>query len=110
LESWLNGKDIRHRIGYVPDQPSLYEWMTVDEIGWYCGGFYQKDFVKKYRELAKRFELPFKKRISTMSKGMKAKVSMALAMADELDLLVLDEPTSGLDPIVLRLVRPTSSA
>lgn len=77
LDSSLHGDDIRHRVGYVPDQPSLYEWMTVDEIGWYCGGFYQKEFVTKYRELAQGFELPFKKRISTMSKGMKAKVSLA---------------------------------
>ena len=102
LDSSLQGDDIRHRVGYVPDQPSLYEWMTVDEIGWYCGGFYQKKFVTKYRELAQGFELPFKKRISTMSKGMKAKVSLSLAMAHEPDLLVLDEPTSGLDPIVRR--------
>jgi ABC-2 type transport system ATP-binding protein len=102
LESWLHGDEIRHRVGYVPDSPSLYEWMTVDEIGWYCGGFYQKEFVTKYRELVTGFELPLKKRISTMSKGMKAKVSLSLAMAHEPDLLVLDEPTSGLDPIVRR--------
>lgn len=54
LDSWQHGDDIRHRVGYVPDQPALYEWMTVDEIGWYCGGFYQQDFVTKYRETGRR--------------------------------------------------------
>jgi ABC-2 type transport system ATP-binding protein len=102
LSSWLHGDEIRHRVGYVSDSPALYEWMTVDEIGWYCGGFFQQDFVSKYRELAGGFELPLKKRISTMSKGMKAKVALSLAMAHEPELLVLDEPTSGLDPIVRR--------
>jgi ABC-2 type transport system ATP-binding protein len=102
LDSSLHGEEIRHRVGYVPDQPSLYEWMTVDEIGWYCGGFYADGFVDKYRQLVAEFELPLKKRIKAMSKGMKAKVALSLSMAHEPELLVLDEPTSGLDPIVRR--------
>lgn len=102
LDSWVHGQDIRRRVGYVSDKPTLYEWMTVDEIGWFCGGFYDPDFVPNYRRMVSEFELPLKKKIGTMSKGMKAKVALALAMAHEPQLLVLDEPTSGLDPIVRR--------
>lgn len=102
MDSWLHGDEIRRRVGYVPDRPSLYDWMTVDEMGWFCGGFYTKDFVKEYRQLVSQFELPLKKKIGTLSKGMKAKVGLSLAMAHHPELLVLDEPTSGLDPIVRR--------
>jgi ABC-2 type transport system ATP-binding protein len=102
LDSWIHGEEIRRRVGYVPDRPTLYDWMTVDEMGWFCGGFYERDFVDNYRERVCNYGLPLKKKIGTMSKGMKAKVSLALAMSHEPDLLVLDEPTSGLDPIVRR--------
>ena len=102
MDSWIHGEEIRRRVGYVPDRPTLYDWMTVDEMGWFCGGFYEREFVDNYRERVCNYGLPLKKKIGTMSKGMKAKVSLALAMAHEPDLLVLDEPTSGLDPIVRR--------
>lgn len=102
LDSYENGQEVRRRVGYVPDKPTLYEWMTVDEIGWFSAGFYTTDFVSSYRQLISRFEVPLNKKISTLSKGMKAKVGLALGMAHEPDLLVLDEPTSGLDPIVRR--------
>jgi ABC-2 type transport system ATP-binding protein len=102
LDSWAHGEMIRRQVGYVPDRPTLYEWMTVDEIGWFCGGFYDPDYVPTYRRMVSEFGLPLKKKIGTMSKGMKAKVSLSLAMAHEPQLLVLDEPTSGLDPIVRR--------
>lgn len=104
LDSWEHGNLIRRRVGYMPDKPTLYEWMTVDEIGWFCGGFYDRDFAPNYRKLVNDFGLPLNKKISTLSKGMKAKVAMSLSMAHRPDLLVLDEPTSGLDPIVRREV------
>src|SRR5262249_18482021 len=65
-------------------------------------GFYPLGFQQRYQHLVQRFELPGDKRIKTLSKGMQGKVSLALAMAHEPDLLVLDEPTSGLDPLVRR--------
>ena len=102
LDSWLHGQEIRRRTGYVPDRPALYEWMTVDEIGWYCGGFYDRSYVDNYRKMVSEFGLPLKKRISTMSRGMKAKVGLALSISHNPELLILDEPTSGLDPIVRR--------
>lgn len=102
LDSQLHGAEIRRRVGYMPDRPALYEWMTVAEIGWFAAGFYPLGFQQRYQRLIQQFELPGDKQIKAMSKGMQGKVSLALAMAHEPELLVLDEPTSGLDPLVRR--------
>lgn len=102
MPSRKRGIEIRRKIGYVPEQPVLYEWMTVSEVGWFTSGFYREGFLKKYYELCESFELPLKKKIKQLSKGMKAKVSLSLAMSHEPDLLILDEPTSGLDTLVRR--------
>ncbi len=102
LDSRRQGIDIRRRVGYVPEQPALYEWMTVSEIGWFTAGFYPEGFLPRYYELVEEFDLPLKKKIRTLSKGMKAKVTLALAMAHTPELLILDEPTSGLDTLVRR--------
>jgi ABC-2 type transport system ATP-binding protein len=102
LASQKKGLEIRRRVGYVPERPTLYEWMTVDEIGWFTAGFYGNGFLPEYAKLTAAFGLPGKKRISQLSKGTRAKVLLSLALANQPDLLILDEPTSGLDAMVRR--------
>ena len=102
LESPRQSLEIRRRVGYVPERPTLYEWMTVAEIGWFAAGFYPEGFLSRYQQLTAGFDLPPKRRLKHLSKGMRAKVSLALAMAHEPELLILDEPTSGLDTLVRR--------
>lgn len=102
FNSLSEGEQIRRRVGYLPERPSLYEWMTVDEIGWFTAGFYGGSYQDNYTQLVTRFELPRGRKIKALSKGMRAKVALSLAMAHEPELLVLDEPTSGLDPLVRR--------
>ena len=94
--------EIRRQVGYVSDAPGLYEWMTVAQAGWYASGFYLEGFLKTYAELLNEFQLPPDAKIRDLSKGMRAKVALSLAMAFDPDLLILDEPTSGLDPLVRR--------
>jgi len=102
------GLDVRRRVGYVPEAPVLYDWMTVAEIGWFAAGFHldsegsTSGYQYRYNELTRAFELPARKKIKTLSKGMRAKVSLSLAMASDPALLILDEPTSGLDVLVRR--------
>ena len=102
INSTRHGHDVRSRVGYVPERPTLYEWMTVSEIGWFTAGFYGSGFFQRYLHLAADYQLPLKRQIKSLSKGMRAKVSLSLALAHEPELLILDEPTSGLDTLVRR--------
>ena len=94
--------EIRQRIGYVADQPGLYDWMRVGEIGWFASSFYPAGFLDRFRDLMAGFEVKLIQRIRHLSKGQRAKVALGLALAHEPQLLILDEPTSGLDPLVRR--------
>jgi ABC-2 type transport system ATP-binding protein len=102
LQSAKQGLKIRQRVGYVPERPTLYEWMTVEEIGWFTAGFYGAGFLPEYARLVAQFGLPARKKLQTLSKGTHAKVVLALALAHQPELLILDEPTSGLDAMVRR--------
>ncbi len=92
-------KAIRSKIGYVAEVQEMYRYMTVQEIINFCSPFYlnwNDTLAKKYLNL---FDLPAKKKIKNLSKGMKTQLALLLAMAPEPELLILDEPTSGLDTI-----------
>ncbi len=102
LDSATKGLEIRRRVGYVPERLTFYEWMTVEEVGWFTAGFHNAAFLPEYRRLAAEFDLPPRRAIKSLSKGMRAKVALSLAMAHDPELLILDEPTSGLDPLVRR--------
>ncbi|MCB9921080.1 MAG: ABC transporter ATP-binding protein [Planctomycetaceae bacterium] len=102
MESVTHSLEIRRCVGYVAERPTLYDWMTVDEIGWFTAGFYGGNFLPTYKSLIEQFSLPSNKKLKTLSKGMRAKVALALSMGHDPDLLILDEPTSGLDTMVRR--------
>ena len=102
MNSRTDGIAIRSGVGYVPESPALYDWMTVREIGWFTAGFYGVGFQAQYEKLANEYELPLDRKIKNLSKGGRAKVSLALASADEPALMIMDEPTSGLDTLVRR--------
>lgn len=102
LDPIQNALEIRRRIGYVSDAPALYDWMRIDEIGWFAASFYPDGFLDRFREAMVRYELPADRKIKHLSKGQRAKVALSLAVAHDPELLILDEPTSGLDPLVRR--------
>ncbi|MCA9212595.1 MAG: ABC transporter ATP-binding protein [Planctomycetales bacterium] len=102
LNSKADSLEIRRRIGYVAERPTLYDWMTVDQIGWFAAGFYAPGYLENYRSYIRQYELDPNQKLKNMSKGMKAKVGLSLAMSHNPSLLILDEPTSGLDTLVRR--------
>ncbi|QDV32764.1 ABC transporter ATP-binding protein [Tautonia plasticadhaerens] len=108
LDPGGDGLEVRRRVGYVPEVPALYDWMTPAETGWFAAGFHGRSpggpagFEARYSGLIRGFGLPPDRRIRALSKGMRAKVSLALALAGDPRLLILDEPTSGLDVMVRR--------
>ncbi len=92
------GVAIRRRIGFVTEDKDLYPYMTVDGIVRFTRPFFpgwRRDLEQRYLDL---FELPRGKRISQLSKGMRSKLMLLLAISHGAELLVLDEPMDGLDP------------
>jgi ABC-2 type transport system ATP-binding protein len=102
MSSTKQSLDICRRVGYVAEKPPLYEWMRVGEIGWFAAGFYPPGYQATYSAYIAKFGLDPKQKIKTLSKGMRSKVALSLALAHTPDVLILDEPTSGLDPLVRR--------
>jgi ABC-2 type transport system ATP-binding protein len=91
-------------IAYVPERSVLYEWMTVnDHLEMQRRAFAQYN-ANRASELLALFDLDTRKRVRSMSKGMRTALAIVLAFAIEPHILVLDEPTSGLDPINQRSV------
>ncbi|MDA7027961.1 ABC transporter ATP-binding protein [Bacillus sp. CLL-7-23] len=92
--------DIKQRIGFVYDENHFYEELTVNEMKGIISPFYTNWDEAVFQQYAKDFQLPLAKQIKQLSKGMKMKFSLAIALSHHADLLIMDEPTSGLDPLV----------
>jgi ABC-2 type transport system ATP-binding protein len=101
-DAWEDAWQLRQRVGYVPERPKFYDWMTVSEIGWFTSGFQRRGYLDRYLDLTDQFLLDPRARLGTLSKGQYAKVGLALALAVDPEVLILDEPTSGLDLLVRR--------
>jgi len=73
-DAWDDAWQLRQRIGYVPERPKFYDWMTVKEIGWFTSGFQKKGYLDRYFDLTEQFLLEPHARLSTLSKRQYAKV------------------------------------
>ncbi len=102
FDPWDNGVELKKNIGYVSENRELYDWMTVTEIIWFNSQFYETWDETLAAETLKSMELDPKKKIKQLSRGMRAKVCLMLALSHRPDLLILDEASSGLDPLVRR--------
>jgi ABC-2 type transport system ATP-binding protein len=102
LDCWAAATELRHRVGYMPERPRFYDWMTVGEIGWFTASFHKPGFLPRFREWADRLGLDQRKKLRDLSKGGYARVGLSLALAPEPEVLLLDEPTSGLDLLTRR--------
>lgn len=90
------------RVGYLSEENDLPGWMRVDELVRYSRAFYPAWADAHAERLLRDFALDPSVKVSTLSKGQKARLGLVIALAYRPDLLVLDEPSSGLDPIVRR--------
>jgi ABC-2 type transport system ATP-binding protein len=95
---------IRRRTGFVSDEKDLYDYMTVADMIRFTAPFFPRWRVDLEARYLRSFDLPADRKISTLSRGMRTKLALLLALCRRADLLVLDEPTSGLDPAVIEEV------
>lgn len=91
---------IKERIGFVYDENYFYEDLSLLDMKNIIAPFYKNWDEKIFQKYIKEFNLSLKQKIKELSKGMKMKYSLALALSHKADLIIMDEPTSGLDPII----------
>ncbi|HEX8843187.1 MAG TPA: ABC transporter ATP-binding protein, partial [Pyrinomonadaceae bacterium] len=110
------GRDISEvsmhaRIGYLPENPYFYDYLTAREFLNYCAelfGYGARERSRRTEELLARVHLDEKswnKQLRKYSKGMLQRVGLAQALVNDPEIVFLDEPMSGLDPIGRREVR-----
>lgn len=93
-------KAVRAKLGVVFEDAFFYETCTPAEVGRALAHLQPGWDGGEYARLLREFELPEKKLIKDMSRGMRMKFRLAAALAHGPELLILDEATSGLDPVV----------
>src|SRR5260370_31223804 len=99
------------RIGYLPENPYFYDYLTAREFLNYCGELFGQDKNTRKRrteELLMRVNLQKKswdRQLRKFSKGMLQRVGRAQALVNDPEIVFLDEPMSGLDPVGRREVR-----
>ncbi|RXZ83530.1 ABC transporter ATP-binding protein [Paenibacillaceae bacterium] len=95
-----NNVAIKQRIGYLPESPFAHESsIRGSEKTAFLQVWYPKWNVNYYSELLRMFEIDPNIKLGKMSKGMRRKFDLVIALSHQPELLILDEPSSGLDPI-----------
>jgi len=89
---------LRGRIGYVPQSPAQFRWLTGKAMLSYVGAFYPTFDAEYAHALLDRWQVPLKMRIAAMSPGHQQRLSIVRALAPRPRLLVLDEPIASIDP------------
>ena len=110
--------DVRmhRRIGYLPENPYFYDYLTAFEFLTFCGqifGYSKTERTSRAKQLLARVGLDEGKwntQLRKFSKGMLQRVGLAQAIINDPEVVFLDEPMSGLDPIGRREVRDLISA
>ena len=100
----------RHRVGFLPENPSFYDHLTAEELLSYFAGLFGLNATERRRRvsaLLDRVGLGAERRLQLRkySKGMVQRVGIAQALLNDPDVIFLDEPMSGLDPLGRRDIR-----
>jgi ABC-2 type transport system ATP-binding protein len=94
-------REARRNIAYVGEDKQLYAYFTVEELIRFTRSFYADWRPEVAKRLLAEYELPPKRKVRALSKGMRTKLALLLALSRRPDLLILDEPSEGLDPVAI---------
>ena len=101
---------VKQRVAYVPDDPPLFETLTVwEHLQFIASAYRLHDFKPAAEQLLKQLQLEGKRHAlaSELSRGMRQKVAIACAYLHEPQVIFFDEPLTGLDPAAIRLLKKT---
>ncbi|MGH9769195.1 MAG: ABC transporter ATP-binding protein [Blastocatellia bacterium] len=94
------GVRIRQRVGFVSEDKGLYDHVKIEQMVSFTRSFFPNWDREMEARLIELFELPLRQSVKKLSKGMRTKLALLLALPRRADLLLLDEPTEGLDPAI----------
>ena len=92
------GGPTKHQVAFVPEVDPLFAWMTVAETVRFARAFFPDWDADQAAELRDILELPEGRRVGALSKGMRTRLRLLLALARSAPVVLLDEPFSGIDP------------
>src|SRR5438309_6139029 len=101
---------VKQRIGYLPEHPYFYDYLTAEELLVYFAGLFGLDANERRKRAAALLDemgigAERRRQLRTFSKGMLQRVGIAQALINDPEVVFLDEPMSGLDPLGRREVR-----
>jgi ABC-2 type transport system ATP-binding protein len=99
---WKNRASLMAKIGVVPEDPDAPPSMTARQLSAFCAKLYPTWDAPAVEARLGRFGVPAARPVGSLSKGQRALVALALALASSPELLVLDDPTLGLDAVARR--------
>jgi ABC-2 type transport system ATP-binding protein len=91
--------EMRRCVAYVGEDKQTYAYFTVQEMIRFIKSFYSDWRPEVETRLLKEYDLPLKRKVRALSKGMRTKLALLLALSRRPALLILDEPSEGLDPV-----------
>src|SRR6188472_2018588 len=110
LGSPVQNVDVRARIGYLPESPYFYDYLTAEEFLYFYGklaGLHRETIRTRIPRLLEQVSLTEarQRQLRKFSKGMLQRIGLAQALIHDPELVILDEPMSGLDPVGRKEVR-----
>jgi ABC-2 type transport system ATP-binding protein len=95
-------KEIKNRVGYVGEEQIYYMNKKVSWTGRFVSQYFEKWDQEMFERLLAEFSIDPSQKVGKLSRGMKVKLSFAIAFSHHPELMILDEPTAGLDPVIRR--------
>jgi ABC-2 type transport system ATP-binding protein len=102
-------KSVRRSVGYLPENPYFYDYLSAEELLWFGGmacGLRRTEIRERSDQLLRKVNLDSARNrpLRSYSKGMVQRAGLALALIHDPEVIILDEPMSGLDPLGRKMV------